>query len=63
MGESVDEGKMTTLAAGGYASMPARHRHYAQSKGETVIELTGMGPFDIHYVNPSDDPRMQRSSR
>src|SRR3989442_11843019 len=21
-----------------------------------VLELHGMGPFDIHYINPADDP-------
>ena len=24
--------------------------------GEVVLELHGMGPFDIHYLNPADDP-------
>jgi mannose-6-phosphate isomerase-like protein (cupin superfamily) len=63
MGDTVTPAQMTTLAAGGYATMPAHHHHYAQSHGETILQLSGLGPFDIHYVNPTDDPRQQRSSR
>jgi hypothetical protein len=28
----------------------------AEAKGETVPQLHGIGPFDIHYLNPADDP-------
>ncbi len=31
--------------------------HAAEAKGETVIQINGTGPFDIHYLNPADDPR------
>jgi hypothetical protein len=30
--------------------------HAAEVKGETVLQLDGMGPFDIHYLNPADNP-------
>ena len=26
-------------------------------KGETVLQLTAMGPFGITYADPKDDPR------
>jgi hypothetical protein len=32
-------------------------RHFVMAKGETIIQVHGMGPFGIHYVNPADDPR------
>jgi hypothetical protein len=57
MGDTFTESSMTTLAAGGFAKMPKGMHHYAMSKGETVIQVHGVGPFAITYVNPSDDPR------
>jgi len=40
--------------------MPKRARHFAQTKGDTVIQLTGVGPFKVIYVNPADDPLRKR---
>jgi len=31
-------------------------RHFAAARGDTVIQLHGMGPFQINWVNPADDP-------
>jgi hypothetical protein len=25
------------------------------------VQVTGMGPFQIHYVDPKDDPRMGKA--
>src|SRR5262249_36647218 len=57
MGEKWDEAQMKELAPGTFFTMPGGMRHYAQAHGETVVQLSNMGPFDIFYVNPSDDPR------
>jgi len=46
-----------TLSAGAYSMMPPHMTHYAWTKGETIIQVSGEGPFDIHYVNAADDPR------
>jgi hypothetical protein len=45
------------LPAGSFRRMPKNMRHFTIAKGETIIQLHGIGPFDIHYVNPADDPR------
>jgi len=37
--------------------MPPRTPHYARTRGETIIQLHGTGPWGITYVNPADDPR------
>ena len=60
MGDKFDDKSMTTLAAGGFAHMPKTMHHYASAKGETVIQVHGVGPFVVNYVNPADDPRKKK---
>jgi hypothetical protein len=57
MGEKFDQAAGHELSAGSYARMPKRVRHYAWAKGQTIIQVHGVGPFEVNYVNPSDDPR------
>jgi anti-sigma factor ChrR (cupin superfamily) len=45
------------LPAGSFVKMPKEMRHFAWAKGETIIQLHGIGPFEINYVNSADDPR------
>jgi ketosteroid isomerase-like protein len=56
MGEQFDEAQMTALPVGGYASLPAEMRHYAMAKSAATVQVHGMGPFVVNYVNPADDP-------
>ena len=58
-GEKADGKNVKRLAAGSYTSMPPKMTHYAQMQGETVIQLTSVGPWIINYVNPKDDPRKE----
>jgi quercetin dioxygenase-like cupin family protein len=44
------------LAAGDFHFLPGKMRHAAEAKGETVVQINGAGPFDIHYVNRADNP-------
>jgi quercetin dioxygenase-like cupin family protein len=57
MGEKFDEGVSQTIPAGGFFAMPAGMKHFAWTKVETVIQLNGVGPQNINYLNPEDDPR------
>lgn len=60
MGNKFDESTLKALPAGSYASVPAHHNHYAMTRGETELQITGMGPFKINYVNPADDPSKKK---
>jgi hypothetical protein len=42
--------------------MPPGMKHYAWTPAEAIIQVQGMGPFVINYVNPTDDPRNASSS-
>ncbi len=57
MGEAVNESGMTEFPAGGVVVAPAKSPHYVVAPEETVIQVAAMGPFDITYLNPADDPR------
>ena len=54
MGETFDESKMQTMNVGNFVNMPKEVRHYAMSKGETIVQVHGAGPFKVNWVNPSD---------
>jgi hypothetical protein len=56
-GDKLDRTKSTAVSAGGFAIMPAKMNHFAWTKGETVVQVHGTGPWGITYVNPADDPR------
>jgi hypothetical protein len=56
MGDSYDESKMMSLPVGTYVLMPRRMHHFAGTKGGALVQVHGVGPFKINYVNPADDP-------
>jgi mannose-6-phosphate isomerase-like protein (cupin superfamily) len=60
MGERFDESSATELTAGAYAQVPAKMAHYAWSKGDTVVQVHGIGPFAINYVTPRAADRGRR---
>ena len=41
--------------------MPAGMRHFVRTQGDTVVQLHGVGPWAITYVNPADDPRTRNN--
>ena len=63
MGDKLDEAATKELPAGSFVVMPAKQHHFALTKSETVIQLHGMGPWGITYVNPADDPRKAAASK
>jgi quercetin dioxygenase-like cupin family protein len=56
-GETMDRTKMKALPPGSFVHLPAGMPHYAAAEGETVVQINGVGPFDVVYVNAADDPR------
>jgi len=56
-GDAYDAKALHALPAGSFAIMPAEMRHFAYTKAGATIQVHGMGPFVLNYVNPADDPR------
>lgn len=46
-----------TFGPGGYAALPAHMRHAASTQDGAILQIEGMGPFELNYVDPKDDPR------
>lgn len=59
MGEKMDKSRGRALSAGGFAAMHPGMAHYVWTTEKTVLQLHGIGPWEINYVNPSDDPRQR----
>jgi hypothetical protein len=45
------------MTAGQTGTLKTNMHHWARAEGHTVVAVTGNGPFQIDYVNASDDPR------
>jgi quercetin dioxygenase-like cupin family protein len=63
MGDKLDRQASQTLEAGGFVSLPASMRHFAWTATPTVVQINLEGPFDLFYVNPSDDPQKRQTAR
>lgn len=56
-GDALDPSKTQPLTAGSVAIMQPNTNHFAWTKEETIVQVHGVGPWAITYVNPADDPR------
>ncbi|MCV0393874.1 MAG: cupin domain-containing protein [Rhizobiaceae bacterium] len=56
-GETFDPSHAPVLPAGSFVRIPVGQAHFAWTEEETVVQLNGIGPFGIEYVNAKDDPR------
>jgi quercetin dioxygenase-like cupin family protein len=57
LGEKWDDASMHDLVVGAFSVMPQGVKHYVRATTESVVQVHGIGPWGITYVNPSDDPR------
>ena len=56
MGDKFDAAQGEGLKAGGFLHLPKNTHHYEWSTEDTVIQLSGVGPVGMTYLNPADDP-------
>ena len=59
-GREYNEAAATAIKKGGFAVMPVEYPHFAFTRGKTIIQLHGMGPWGITYINDADDPRKKK---
>jgi quercetin dioxygenase-like cupin family protein len=57
VGEKFVQGKGTALKPGDVGIMQPKTPHYAYTKQATEVQVHGVGPWTLTFVNPDDDPR------
>jgi hypothetical protein len=57
MTDKLDMAKAKTLTVGHAVTMKAKMNHWVHAPAPATIQVSGMGPFQITYVDPKDDPR------
>jgi quercetin dioxygenase-like cupin family protein len=55
MGEKFNESMAKEMLAGSYGLMPKEMRHFAWAKGETIVQIHGIGPFKTYWVEPVEE--------
>jgi quercetin dioxygenase-like cupin family protein len=55
MGEKFNESLATEMPTGSYGLMPKEMRHFAWAKGETIIQIHGIGPFKTYWVESVEE--------
>lgn len=56
VGDKLDENALSDMPVGSFHMVPKGVHHYGLAKGRTVVQVHGVAPFGITYVNPADDP-------
>ena len=56
-GDQLDLEKAVALTPGSFAAFQPGHSMFAWTEEETVVQVHGVGPWGINYINPADDPR------
>jgi anti-sigma factor ChrR (cupin superfamily) len=55
MGEKFNESQAKEMPAGSYALMPKEMRHFAWTKGQTIVQIHGIGPFKTYWVKEVEE--------
>jgi quercetin dioxygenase-like cupin family protein len=60
IGDNFDEHALQAVPAGGYIFTPGNVHHFCKTKGETVWEVFGEGPFNFNEVKPPHNPNSEK---
>jgi len=62
MGSKWDSASMKEFPVGAFVSAPPQMRHYAQCKGDSVLQINGIAPLVINFVGPGDAPAAKKTN-
>jgi quercetin dioxygenase-like cupin family protein len=57
IGDKLDESKTMRFPAGSVTIMQPKTTHFGVFNEETILQVHGVGPWEVNYVKPADDPR------
>jgi len=56
LGVKLDQSATKALSAGSVAIMQPKTHHFVWTNEATIVQVHGVGPWAITYLNPADDP-------
>jgi quercetin dioxygenase-like cupin family protein len=63
MGQKFDQSAGRELGAGAFAVVPKNSWHFGWTKGETILQAHGIGPFVINFEKPEESGKKPSSSQ
>jgi hypothetical protein len=55
MGSKWDDAALKDVPLGGFFSAGPQMRHFAQCKGDTILQVHGIAPFVVNFVSPDQN--------
>lgn len=62
MGSKWDDSALKSVPTGGFFSAGPQMRHYAQCKGDTILQVNGVAPFVVNFVGADDTEPAKKPS-
>ena len=60
LGDVLDTSTSHRLEVGGMAIMQPKIHHFVWTQEGATVQVHGVGPWAINYINPADDPRQKK---
>jgi quercetin dioxygenase-like cupin family protein len=61
MGSKWDDAALKEVPAGGFFWAAPHMTHYAECKGDTILQIHGVAPFVINFVSPDESQPAKKS--
>jgi len=62
MGSKWDDAALQDVPTGGFFYAGPQMRHFAQCKGDTILQVHGIGPFVVNFVSPDESQPAKKPS-
>jgi hypothetical protein len=61
MGSKWDDAALKDVPTGGFFTAGPKMRHFAQCKGDTILQVHGIAPFVVNFVSPDENEPAKKS--